>query len=55
MVVVGLDRARAASELDRLAPAGRAPEEARQRAARLDLAPAGAAGAIVEALEGDGK
>jgi UDP-N-acetylglucosamine 2-epimerase len=55
MVVVGLDRARVASELDRLAPAGRAREEARQRAARLDLAPAGAAGAIVEALEGDGR
>ena len=51
MVVVGLDRARAAIELARLAPAGTSEELARARAATLDLRPAGAARRIVEALE----
>ncbi len=42
MVVVGLDRARVAAELARLAPADAAPALAAARAATLDLAPAGA-------------
>jgi UDP-GlcNAc3NAcA epimerase len=50
MVVVGLDRERAAAELARLAPAGVAQEPARARARGLDLAPAGAAAAIAAAL-----
>ena len=52
MVVVGLDGDRAAAELERLAPAGSSPELARARAAELALQPAGAAAAIVAALEG---
>jgi UDP-GlcNAc3NAcA epimerase len=51
MVVVGLDGARAAAELERLAPAASSADLARTRAARLDLSPAGAADAIVAALE----
>jgi UDP-N-acetylglucosamine 2-epimerase len=52
MVVVGLDTGRAAAELERLASPGASAELARQRAARLNLAPAGAADAIVATLEG---
>jgi UDP-N-acetylglucosamine 2-epimerase len=57
MVVVGLDARRAADELSRLVPrdAPVAAELARTRAARLDLQPAGAAAAIVVALEADGR
>ena len=51
MVVVGLDRTRAARELERLAPAGTSEALARARAEILDLRPAGAARRIVEALE----
>lgn len=51
MVVVGLDRSSAAAALARLAPVDRAPSDARARAAALDLRPAGAADAIVAALE----
>jgi UDP-GlcNAc3NAcA epimerase len=51
MVVVGLDATRAAAELDRLAPADRAESIARDRATGLRLEPAGAAAAIVAALE----
>ena len=51
MVVVGLDRKRARAALDRLARAESAPAAARARAADLDLRPAGAAEAIVAALE----
>ncbi len=51
MAVVGLDGDRVAAELARLAPADRAPADAAQRAAKLALAPAGAAEAIVHALE----
>ena len=47
MVVVGLDRARALAELERLAPA--ATDETRPR--RPAIEPAGAAEAIVAALE----
>jgi UDP-N-acetylglucosamine 2-epimerase len=54
MVVVGLDRDRAAAELARLAPVDRAEALASSRARELDLRPAGAAEAIVAALEGDG-
>jgi UDP-N-acetylglucosamine 2-epimerase len=50
VVVVGLDRARAARELARLAPAGTSEALARARAETLDLQPAGAARRIVEAL-----
>jgi UDP-GlcNAc3NAcA epimerase len=50
MVVVGLDRARAAAELARLAPPADAPALARSRAASLDLPAAGAADRIVEVL-----
>ncbi len=50
MVVVGLDAERAARELENLVPAGRGEALARARAERLQLAPAGAADAIVEAL-----
>jgi UDP-N-acetylglucosamine 2-epimerase len=52
MVVVGLDRDRAREALDRLAPVATAPIAAQERAASLDLEPAGAAEAIVAALEG---
>jgi UDP-GlcNAc3NAcA epimerase len=51
MVVVGLDRARAARELARLAPADTSELLARARAEAFDLEPAGAARRIVEALE----
>ena len=51
MVVVGLDADRAIDVLARLAPVDRAPELARERAAAFDLQPAGAADAIVAALE----
>ena len=51
MVVVGLDRVRAAAELARLAPAADAPGLAAARAAGFDLAPAGAGEAIAAALE----
>jgi UDP-GlcNAc3NAcA epimerase len=54
MVVVGLDRERAATELARLAPPAEAGAIARRRAAELDLRPVGAADAIVRALESDG-
>jgi len=50
MVVVGLDRARAAAELTRLAPAADAPRLAAERASGFDLAPAGAGDAIAQAL-----
>ena len=49
MVVVGLDRELAASELARIAPAGAAALAA-ARAAGLDLKPAGAAARIADAL-----
>ena len=52
MAVVGLDAGRAADVLVRVAPADRSEAQARERAARLRLAPAGAAEAIVAALEG---
>jgi UDP-N-acetylglucosamine 2-epimerase len=52
MVVVGLDGGRVASELDRLAPPDRAGSIARDRAAGLRLEPAGAAEAILGALDG---
>lgn len=51
MVVVGLDRQRAAAELARLAPPANAPRLAAERAAGFDLAPAGTGDAIAEALE----
>ena len=51
MVVVGLDAHKAVDALARLAPPDRAPTLARERAAAFDLAPAGAADAIVAALE----
>jgi UDP-N-acetylglucosamine 2-epimerase len=50
MVVVGLDQARAVRELARLAPRGSSEALARDRAATLDLEPAGAGEAIVRAL-----
>jgi UDP-N-acetylglucosamine 2-epimerase len=51
MVVIGLDRARATAELDRLAPLAGSEAQARARAAALALAPSGAADAIATALE----
>jgi len=51
MVIVGLDADAAERALAELAPPGRAPGLARERAAAFDLAPAGAAEAIVAALE----
>ncbi|MEW5992573.1 MAG: UDP-N-acetylglucosamine 2-epimerase (non-hydrolyzing) [Chloroflexota bacterium] len=51
IVVVGLDPERAARELARLAPIAVAPQLAAQRAARLKLQPAGAAEAILAALD----
>lgn len=51
MVVVGLDADRAVEALARLAPADRAGALARDRAVGFDLQPAGAATAIVDALE----
>jgi UDP-N-acetylglucosamine 2-epimerase len=53
MVVVGLDAARAATELERLAPTETSADLARGRATSLALAPAGAADAIVAGLEAD--
>ncbi len=55
MVVVGLDRDRARREIERLAPEDRAADLARERAATLDLQPAGAADAIVAGLERPGR
>ena len=52
MVVVGLDAARVAAELDRIAPRATSERLAQQRAANLEVPPAGAVAAIVEALEG---
>ena len=49
-VLVGLDRDRAAVELERLAPSASAPAAARRRAAAFALAPAGAGEAIASAL-----
>jgi UDP-N-acetylglucosamine 2-epimerase len=51
MLVVGLDADVAERALATLAPPDRAPDLARERAAAFDLAPAGAAAAIVAALE----
>lgn len=51
MVVVGLDADRAVEVLGRLAPPDRAADLARARPAALDLQPAGAAEAIVAALD----
>jgi len=51
MVVVGLDGDRALKALARLVPPDRAPGLARERAAGFDLRPAGAADAIVAALD----
>jgi UDP-N-acetylglucosamine 2-epimerase len=51
IVVVGLDGAKAAAELTRLASPGAAPGLAVERAESLALPPAGAAEAIVGALE----
>jgi UDP-N-acetylglucosamine 2-epimerase len=51
MVVIGLDAQRAADELDRLTPVDGAEAMARARAAGLHVAPAGAAAAVVAALE----
>src|SRR5665811_996974 len=50
MVLVGLDGDRARDALDRLAPPSRSAADAQARAASLDLAPSGAAEAIVAAL-----
>ena len=54
MVVVGLDDSKAEQALAELAPPDRSAELARGRAAAFDLAPAGAADAIVAALEAAG-
>ena len=51
-VLVGLDADRAATELERLVPAGATPELAVSRARDFELRAAGAADAIVAALEG---
>ncbi len=51
MVVVGLDRDRAGAALAELAPVDAAPGQARWRAASAAIRPAGAAEAIVAALE----
>ena len=51
MVVVGLDIARAAGELERLVPADEGVRQAAARSARLALAPSGAAEAIAAAIE----
>lgn len=51
MVVIGLDADRAADALAALAPPDTAADLARTRAATFDLPPAGAASAIVTALE----
>jgi UDP-N-acetylglucosamine 2-epimerase len=52
MVLVGLDRARAVSELTRLAPLARGPDLATARAERLDLRANGTATAIEAVLSG---
>jgi len=52
MVVVGLDADRAERDLERLAPANRSGALAEERAASVRLEAAGAADAIVAALEG---
>ena len=54
MMVVGLDADKAVTALAELAAPDRAPALARERAAAFDLAPAGAADAIVAALEAAG-
>ena len=51
MIVVGLERTRAAAKLARLAPEATAGALARRRAEALDLRPAAAARRIVEGLE----
>ncbi len=51
MVVVGLDRARAATELQRLAPSDDAPRRAALRAANLTIRSSGVADRITAALE----
>ena len=51
MVIVGLDPELAERALAELAPPDRTPDDARRRAAAFNLAPAGAAEAIVAALE----
>ncbi len=51
MRLVGTDAEVATRALEELAPIGEGPARAQTRAARLDLAPAGAAAAIVSALE----
>jgi UDP-N-acetylglucosamine 2-epimerase len=50
VVVVGLDADRAVAELDRLAAPGEAPSAAAERAATVDVRPAGAAESIAAAL-----
>jgi UDP-N-acetylglucosamine 2-epimerase len=54
MAIIGLDAGRAVRELERLAPPGAAAGMARDRAAGLDLRPAGAAEAIAARLLADG-
>ena len=54
MLIVGLDAELAERALAELAPPNRSPALARARAAAFDLAPAGAANAIVAALEAVG-
>ncbi len=54
MVLVGLDAARAGDALARLAPADRSAADARARAASVEIAPSGAAAAIVAALAAAG-
>jgi UDP-N-acetylglucosamine 2-epimerase len=51
MVVIGLDRDRAVRELARLAAPSEAADQARARAATVEIRPAGAVDAIVAALE----
>jgi UDP-N-acetylglucosamine 2-epimerase len=51
MVIVGLDRARASTELRRVAPTALSAHHARARATSLALTPAGAADAITSALD----
>jgi UDP-N-acetylglucosamine 2-epimerase len=51
MVIVGVDRDRVLSELDRVAGVDAAPDAARERAATLEVRPAGAAERIASVLE----
>jgi len=51
MVIVGRDRGAATAALERLVPPGSGPALAADRAARLDLHPAGAGAAIAATLE----